>query len=154
MTDSDTFAARAAELRSRTEDLSTRIARQSKALEAAGGQAAAVSATAVSPENSVRVTVDATGLLTELVIAPEVMTRTSAAELARRITETTRAAAIQARERVRALYAGLVDEGVIRTVPDLLPRVPAPAQAPPAPRPSRPVWDEPEETPSFQRDAW
>jgi hypothetical protein len=83
----------------------------------------------------VRVTVDHTGMLTELDLDPEALRQRQNTELARLIIDTVRQATANARDHVRDTYQGLVDEGAIRALPrNLL----APPDATPTTPPTAP----------------
>ncbi|WP_020670820.1 YbaB/EbfC family nucleoid-associated protein [Amycolatopsis nigrescens] len=114
---------RAARLRARTEGIREQALRKQQALEWAQRQTAAVEGTAASGDGLIRATVDETGMLTGLELAPRVQ-GTQPAELARAITAVVQCAAAHARNQIRDTYAGLQNEGVITELPSTL--LPAP----------------------------
>ncbi|MFD4638168.1 hypothetical protein ACFWN2_12680 [Lentzea sp. NPDC058436] len=151
MTDSAHFTARAAELRASAEDVLTRVTRQAQALDAVKSRSGTVQGSATSPDGQVHAVVDSTGMLVGLTVAGR-------PDLGPLIVDTVRTAAGRARGEVRALYQGLVTDGLIKKVPEHVPDAPPQLATPPTPPPVRPrrVADEPEdEQPAgFQRDAW
>lgn len=153
MTDSAELTARAADLRASTEDVLTRVTRQAQALDAVKSQSGSVQGSATSPDGRVRATVDSTGVLVGLDIAGQ-------PDLGPSVVETVRTAAGRARGEVRALYQGLVDDGLLKRVPELVPDAPAaearPTPPPQAPKVARRAADAPDDDQpaSFQRDAW
>lgn len=126
------FAAHASRLRATSHYLHDKALRHRQTVEWAERESAAVRATASAADGSVVVTVDPTGMLTELTLAPEAMRRMTNTELAHLITDTARQATANARNQVRDTYQGLVDEGAIRRLPAHLlsaPQVPQPPRA-------------------------
>ena len=126
----ESFAARASRLRATSQYLHEKALRHGQAMAWAEKETAAVRATVSTEDGSVAVTVDSTGMLTDLALAPEALRRMTNTELARLITDTARRATAEARDRVRNTYQGLVDEGAIRALPAHLPsspEVPRPA---------------------------
>lgn len=84
-----------------------------------------------SSDGAVRVTVDAGGMLTGLVLTAKAL-RKGPGDLAGLIAAVARQAAASARAAVRQVYEPLRDEGVVRELPVLLPESTAPA--PPRPK--------------------
>lgn len=120
------------QLRANAEHLEEKVIRRRKALDWAARETEAARGTATSADGSVRVTVDQTGMLTELDIDPEALRQRKDTELARLIVDTTQQATADARNRVRDAYQGLVNEGTLRQLPpNLLP--------PPEVRPATPM---------------
>lgn len=99
--------------------------RRKEALRAAREQALEVTGEASSPDGSVRATVDAGGMLTDLVLTAKAL-RT--ADLAGLITTVTQEAAGRARAAVRETYEPLRGEGIVRGMPVLLPEPAQPTQ--------------------------
>lgn len=120
----ESFAARASRLRATSQYLHEKALRHGQAMAWAEKETAAVRATVSTEDGSVTVTVDSTGMLTELALASEALRRMTNTELARLITDTVRQATVEARDRVRDTYQGLVEEGAIRAVPVHLPPSP------------------------------
>ncbi|WP_158883225.1 YbaB/EbfC family nucleoid-associated protein [Amycolatopsis anabasis] len=116
MADEDDLDERAARLLAQSEGIHEKAVRKRQALEWAERRAAAVEGTAASADGLIRATVDETGVLTNLELAPRVH-GTRPGELARAITAVVRRAAAHARDQVRATYDGLRNEGVIAELP-------------------------------------
>lgn len=133
MTDpSDTeLTERARQLGAEAEHLYGVTKRRKDAARAARRQALEASGEASSPDGAVRVTVDAGGMLTDLVLTAKAL-RKDPADLAGLITVVTQQAAASARAAVRKVYEPLRDEGIVRELPVLLPEIAAPA--PPRPK--------------------
>lgn len=101
--------------------------RRKETLRAAEEQALKVTGEASSPDGSVKATVDAGGMLTELVLTDKAR---RVPDLAGLITSVTQEAAADARAAVREMYEPLRGEGIVRGLPVLLPEpVSAPEQA-------------------------
>ncbi|HEY0807339.1 MAG TPA: YbaB/EbfC family nucleoid-associated protein, partial [Pseudonocardiaceae bacterium] len=152
--------ARSAELRKRVSELLNQFDERTTRLREAQQAAAALSARLTSSDDLVRVTVDATGMLTDLHIDPSAFARTTPDALARTIGDLVRRGTIQVRgqaaELMRPLTEGLPDlsdlsEGA-PSLSDMLPKIPDyPAPEPAAepimtnaPRPVSPRDDAPE----------
>lgn len=129
--------AQAAQLTERTAHVYSRVHRRNETLAAAREQAVAATGSASSSDGSVRVSVDAGGMLTDLVLAPGALQQ-NPRQLAAVVVQVAQQAAAVARAAVRDVYAPLQNEGVVREAPVLLPEVaaPPPVAAPPA-RPRR-----------------
>lgn len=101
--------------------------RRKETLRAAEEQALKVIGEASSPDGSVKATVDAGGMLTELVLSDKAR---RVPDLAGLITSVTQEAAADARAAVREMYEPLRGEGIVRGLPVLLPEpVSAPQQS-------------------------
>jgi hypothetical protein len=94
--------------------------RRKEALRVAKEQALAASGEASSPDGSVRATVDAGGMLTNLVFSAKAL-RAEPRDLAALVITVTQQAAARARAAVHEVYAPLRESGVTRGVPVLLP---------------------------------
>src|SRR5882757_2518051 len=105
--------ARSAQLRARVDDLLGQFNERTAELRAAQQAAAALTATLTSPDSMVRVTVDATGMLTDLHIDRSTFERTTPETLARTISDIVRRATADVRRRsadlLRPLTEGLPD---------------------------------------------
>lgn len=126
------LAARSAELRTRVDELLTDFTERTNQLHEAQRQAAALTATMAAPGDRVRVSVDATGMLTDLRLAAGAFEETSPEALARTIVDLVRRATIQVRgqaaELLRPLTENLPDlsdlsEGA-PSLADMLPKIP------------------------------
>jgi DNA-binding protein YbaB len=126
------LAARSAELRTRVDDLLGQFTERTAQLRAAQQAAAALTATLTSPDDLVRVTVDATGMLTDLHIDRSAFEHTTPEKLASTIGDVVRRAATDVRRRsaslLRPLTEGLPDladlaEGA-PSLTDMLPKIP------------------------------
>lgn len=115
---------RARQLSAEAEHLYGVTKRRKEALRVAKEQALKITGEASSPDGSVRATVDAGGMLTDLVLTDKARRM---ADLADVITTVTQEAAARARAAVRETYEPLRGEGIVRGVPVLLPG-PAPQQ--------------------------
>lgn len=124
---------RARQLSAEAEHLHSVTKRRKETEVAARKQALAVTGEAASPDGSVRVTADAGGMPTDLVLKPGA---TDANDLAQLVLQVAQQAAARAREAVRAVYEPLEAEGIVRGMPVLLPE-PAPTHEPPARPPAR-----------------
>ena len=98
-----------------------------EAVRVAERQALDAGGEATSPDGAVRVTVDAGGMLTGLVLTAKALRR-QPGDLAGLITEVTQQAAASARAAVRQVYEPLREEGILREMPLLLPSPPVPAR--------------------------
>jgi hypothetical protein len=132
---------RARQLSAEAEHLYGVTKRRKEALRAATEQALKATGEAASRDGSVRATVDAGGMLTNLALTAEAL-RTKPDDLADLIVAVTRQAATLAREAVRETYEPLRNE---RGMPVLLPE-PAPRSEPP----NRPRRKEVEEEASYE----
>jgi hypothetical protein len=130
---------RARQLSAEAEHLYGVTRRRKEALRAAKEQALKVTGEASSPDGSVRATVDAGGMLTDLALTAKALRTT---DLAGVITTVTQDAAARARAAVREMYEPLRGEGIVREMPVLLPE--------PAPRPEQPRRQEAEEEASYE----
>lgn len=126
MTDS---TERARQLTAEAEHLYSVTKRRKEALRTAKEQALKATGEAASPDGSVRATVDAGGMLTDLVLSAKAL-RADPHDLATLVTTVTQQAAARARAAVREVYEPLRGEGVVRGMPVLLPG-PAPEAEPP-----------------------
>ena len=135
---------RAGQLSAEAEHLYGVTKRRKEAVRAATDLALRATGEASSPDGSVRATVDAGGMLTDLVLSPKA-SRSDPGDLAMLITAVTQQAAARARAAVRESYEELRNEGIVRGVPVLL-AGPAVGAEPPE-RPRRP---EPEEEASYE----
>jgi DNA-binding protein YbaB len=106
--------ARAAELREKVSGLLGEFESRTERLRQAQQAAAVVTATLTSPDGLVRVTVDATGMVTELHLAPSVFDRTRPDALARTLRDLLRRAASQVRRQTSELMRPLTED-----LPDL-----------------------------------
>ncbi|WP_053716213.1 YbaB/EbfC family nucleoid-associated protein [Saccharothrix sp. NRRL B-16348] len=147
---SDELNRRAGELTARAADLYSRVHRREETLRAARERAVAATGEASAPDGSVRVTVDAGGMVTGLELAPSALA-SNPARLAALVVRVAQEAAGQARAAVREVYTPLQREGVLRDAPVLLPEPTSPRVAPP-PRP-RPR-DDDFERPVLRDDGW
>lgn len=114
--------------------LSTRSSRRKEAALSVREQALAVTGEAASPDGLVRVSVDAGGMVTNLVLAPDAMEQ-NPRQLAGVLANVIQEAASRARGGVRQVYEPLVNEGLVKNMPVLLPET----AAPPPPRRSPPA---------------
>jgi hypothetical protein len=103
--------------------------RRKEALLTAKEQALKSTGEAESRDGSVRATVDAGGMLTNLTLATEAL-RMKPGDLAGLVTTVTQQAAVRAREAVWQTYESLRNEGIVRGMPVLLPG-PTPQPEPP-----------------------
>lgn len=141
------LAARGAALRTKVDELLTDFDDRTARLRAAQQAAAALTATVAAPDDRVRVSVDATGMLTDLHLAPSAFDATTPEKLARTIADLVRRATIQVRgqaaDLLRPVTEGLPDlsdlaEGA-PSLADALPKIPHY----PAPEPVAVADDEP-----------
>ncbi|WP_344685306.1 YbaB/EbfC family nucleoid-associated protein [Saccharopolyspora taberi] len=115
--------------------------RRRQALEWANSQIAAVEGTAASADGLIRATVDQSGMLVGLELSPRVRTA-KPEDLSDAIIVVAQRAVANARSQIRETYANLQNEGVIREVPEDLPRPPSvrnvsvPLQPEPSPEPA------------------
>lgn len=155
--------ARVAELRQQADQAMAGLRAQLAAVKQAQEQALRGESEATSRDGSVRVTVDATGVVTGLVFAPSALASSTPEKLAAATVATIQAAAAQARARMSAELGPVTAAGAEvlaaarRNVPGLdglvVPEVPRTAvdpgaqAGPPAPSaaPARPVFAVPEE---------
>lgn len=138
MTDQE-LTERAGQLAAEAQHLYGVTKRRKEALRAAKEHALDVTGEAASRDGSVRATVDAGGMLTDLVVTADAL-RATPGELARLVIEVTQQAAAGARAAVRDTYEPLRNEGIVRGMPVLLPgRAPQPE---PPTQPRRPAQDE------------
>lgn len=128
MTDQE-LTERAGQLAAEAQHLYGVTKRRKDALRVAKEHALNVTGEAASHDGSVRATVDAGGMLTDLVFTADAL-RTTPGELARLVTEVTQQAAAGARAAVRDTYEPLRNEGIVRGIPVLLPGA-APQPEPP-----------------------
>lgn len=124
------FVEQARELGAQAEHLYGVTKRRKEALRVAEQQALRAAGEAASPDGAVRVTVDAGGMVTDLVLSRDAM-RLAPGDLAALVTSVVQEAAGRARAAVRGVYEPLRDEGIVRGLPVLLP---APQAAPPVRR--------------------
>jgi DNA-binding protein YbaB len=132
--------ARSAQLRTRVDDLLGQFTERTAQLRAAQQAAAALTATLTSPDELVRVTVDATGMLTDLHIDRSAFERTTPDKLASTIGDVVRRATADVRRRsadlLRPLTQDLPDLSDLAdgapSLADMLPKIPDYA----APQPS------------------
>ncbi len=108
------------QLRANSQQLHEKVIRRRKALEWAARETDAARGTATSADGTVRVTVDQTGMLTDLDIDADTAGQRPSTELARLIVDTARQATANVRNHVRDTYQSLVDEGAIRALPQNL----------------------------------
>ncbi|MEV8439847.1 YbaB/EbfC family nucleoid-associated protein [Actinosynnema sp. NPDC051121] len=125
---------RAAELTGRAAEVYSRVHRREETLRAARERAVAATGEASSPDGSVRVTVDAGGMVTALDLAPSAL-GSDPSRLAALVVRVAQEAAGRARAAVREVYTPLQREGVLRDAPVLLPEPHRGAPPPPRPRP-------------------
>lgn len=130
---------RARQLGAEAEHLYGVTKRRKEALRTAKEQALKVTGEASSPDGSVRATVDAGGMLTDLALTAKALRTTDLAGL---ITTVTQEAATRARAAVRETYEPLRGEGIVREMPVLLPEL--------APQPAQPRRQEVEEEASYE----
>lgn len=119
------------QLRANAQHLHEKAVRHRQAMEWAARETDTARGTASSADGSVRVTVDQTGMLTELDIDPDASRQQPNTELARLIVETVRQATVNVRNHVQDTYQALVDEGAIPALPQSL--LPAPDVKPAIP---------------------
>jgi hypothetical protein len=124
---------RAGQLSAEAQHLYSVTKRRKEAVRAATEQALEATGEASSPDGSVRATVDAGGMLTNLELSAKA-SRTDPGDLAALVTMVTQQAAARARAAVQEVFEGLRNEGVALGVPVLLPG-PAPEAEPPERRP-------------------
>ncbi|TCP43865.1 DNA-binding protein YbaB [Tamaricihabitans halophyticus] len=128
---------RSARLLARSQELQNKTARRRQAMEWAEKQSATVTGTAASADGMVTVTVDNTGMVTGLELAPDALRRGTSDQLARVITTVAQQATASARNQIKETYEGLVNEGLLGSAPPGLlaaPEVSADGAAlPPAP---------------------
>lgn len=136
MTDDSGYAElteRARQLGAEAEHLFSVTKRRREAVAAATEHALAVTGEAASSDGSVRVTVDAGGMLTELVFSSAALS-VAPADLARLVTTVTQKAAARARSAARETFGPLRESGVVRGMPVLLPEPMAEPEPPAKPR--------------------
>lgn len=121
---SSEFVRRASALAEQAEHLYSRTKQRNEALTSARETALRAVGEAASVDQSVRATVDAGGMLTDLVLTSEAL-RQKPGDLADKVIAVAQDAAAKARGTVRQLYAALESEGILRESPVLLPE-PAP----------------------------
>lgn len=143
---------RAAELTGRAADLYSRVHRREETLRVARERAVAATGEASSPDGSVRVTVDAGGMVTGLDLAPSAPA-SDPSRLAALVVRVAQEAAGRARAAVRAVYTPLQREGVLRDAPVLLPE-PSPAHQAPPPRPRPQPRDDDFDRPVLRDEGW
>jgi DNA-binding protein YbaB len=137
-------------MREKVDDLLTQFDKRTAQLREARQAAAALTANLTSQDQLVRVSVDATGMLTELKIDPATFDRTTPDALARTIGDLVRRGTTQVRQQtadlMRPLTEGLPDLSDLSpgapSLADMLPKIP---DFPTADRPavSEPDGDEP-----------
>lgn len=150
-------------MRAKVDDLLTQFDERTAQLRAAQQAAAALTANLTSEDRLVRVTIDATGMLTELTIDPDAFDRTTPDALARTISGLVRRGTAQVRQQaadlMRPLTEGLPDLSDLSpgapSLADMLPKIPdfsapvdepdpgsimtsAPSVPPPPPPPPKP----------------
>jgi hypothetical protein len=135
---------RARQLSAEAEHLYGVTKRRKEAVRAATQQAIEVTGEASSQDGSVCATVDAGGMLTNLVLSAKAA-EVDPGDLAALVTAVTQQAAARARAAVQDVYERLRNEGVTRGMPVLLPG-PAPETEPP----KQPRRSEFEEEASFE----
>ncbi|MBB5807801.1 hypothetical protein F4560_007569 [Saccharothrix ecbatanensis] len=136
MNSSEELNRRAAQLTEQAAHLYSRVHRRNETLRAARERAIAATGEASSPDGSVRVSVDAGGMLTGLELAPSALGQ-DPRRLAALVVGIAQEAAGRARAAVRDVYTPLQNEGVVREAPVLLPEPPTRPPTPPPPS-SRP----------------
>jgi hypothetical protein len=114
------FVARAAALADQAEHLYSRTKLRNEAIATTREAALRTVGEAAAADQSVRATVDAGGMLTNLVLTPAAL-KLSPADLADQVVMIAQDAAAKARGTVRHLYADLESEGIVRESPLLLP---------------------------------
>ncbi|HEX3789864.1 MAG TPA: YbaB/EbfC family nucleoid-associated protein [Pseudonocardiaceae bacterium] len=139
--------ARTAAMRENVDGLLADFEKRTAQLREAQQAAAALTAKLASPDGTVRIAVDATGMLTELHLTPNAFNTTRPDQLARTISDLVRRGTIQVRrqaaELLRPVTEGLPDlsnlaEGV-PSLNEMLPKIPEyPAPQPPPMPPQRP----------------
>ena len=125
MLDDDQLAARNAELRGTLDNLMRELKDRTDGLRDAQAAIAAMSGVASSPDGTVVVTVDSTGVLDKLELGPRAFDRVTPEQLAQTITQVTRRAAQDVRERVNAHMAPLTSEEGVIDLPDIVPGAPS-----------------------------
>jgi DNA-binding protein YbaB len=123
--DDDQLAARSAELRGTLDNLMRELKNRTDGLRDAQAEIAAMSGVASSPDGNDVVTVDSTGVLDRLDLGPRAFDRVTPDQLAQTITQVTRRAAQDVRERVNAHMAPLTSEDGVLDLPDVVPGAPS-----------------------------
>lgn len=126
------LTARTAAMRAKVGDLLTQFDKRTAQLREAQQAAAALTAHLTSQDHLVRVTVDATGMLTDLAIDPAAFDRTTPDALASTISDLVRRGTIQVRQQaadlMRPLTEGLPDLSDLSpgapSLADMLPKIP------------------------------
>ncbi|KAA2264618.1 YbaB/EbfC family nucleoid-associated protein [Solihabitans fulvus] len=156
--------ARNAAMREQVDGLLAELRKKTDELKDTQAKAFAVTADAVSPDGTVRASVDATGVLTKLEFAPSSFERSTPEKLARTATETILQAAGKARAQVSEAFEPLQD-GPSIDLSEMLPGLPSMKDlippVPPLPQPSaeapqrraRPA-DDDEEGGFMERTSW
>ena len=119
-------------MRRKVDDLLGQFDQRTAQLREARQAAAALTANLTSQDHLVRVTVDATGMLTELTIDPAAFDRTTPDALARTISDLVRKGTVQVRQQtadlMRPLTEGLPDLSDLSpgapSLADMLPKIP------------------------------
>lgn len=132
--DSNEVTELASQLSAEAGQLYSTTKRRKEAMRIAEAEAHKVTAEAASQDGSVRVIVDASGMLRDLALTTEAL-RAGPAELAGDVTQVTQQAAARARAAVRQVYEPLRREGIIRGIP-VLPPEPA-VEQPTTTKPAR-----------------
>ncbi|HEX3784553.1 MAG TPA: YbaB/EbfC family nucleoid-associated protein [Pseudonocardiaceae bacterium] len=133
--------ARSAVLREKVTELSGEFDKRAAQLAQAHQAAAALVAELTSPDDTVRMRIDSSGMLTQLWLSPTAFDRTSPEALARTISDLVRRGTTQVRrqaaELMRPLTEGLPDvSDLVPGVPsltDMLPKIPEDAPPPQSP---------------------
>lgn len=143
MTDPGSLTDQARQLTEQASYLSDRARRRMEAVRSTRESALASTGEASAPDGSVRVVVDAGGMLTGLVLAPAALQQ-NPRQLATSILQVTQEAATAARAGVRQAFTRLENEGLVKHMPLLLPEVSVAPPVSPPPVRRRPVVDDDE----------
>ncbi|GAA1278789.1 YbaB/EbfC family nucleoid-associated protein [Saccharothrix xinjiangensis] len=138
--------ARNAAMREQVDSLLGELRKKTSELRETQERAMAITATAVSPDGSVRASVDSAGALTKLEFSPNAFDRTTPDRLARLTTETVTQAVAKARTELNEVLAP-AQEGPGIDLSEMLPGVPSLSDLIPQP-PVVPRGQEPKRRPS------
>lgn len=158
--------ARNAAMREQVDSLMSELHRKTAEMQDVQARAMAITATAVSPDGTVKASVDSSGTLTSLEFAPTAFDRSSPEKLARLATETVLQAVAKARTELNEVLAP-AQEGPsidlsemlpgLPSLKDLIPKVPPvpqPPQPPRAPTRRRPADDDDGGGSIMERSSW
>lgn len=158
--------ARNAAMREQVDSLMSELHRKTAEVREAQAKAMAITATATSPDGSVKASVDSAGALTSLEFSPNAFERTTPDKLARVATETVIAAIAKSRTELNEVLTE-AQQGPSIDLSEMLPGVPSLADlippAPPVPTPPsqqqppprrRPADDDEEGGSVLERGGW